>query len=62
MNVIQEITSQTAEGTSATARNIGKLAALATELRKSVAGFKLPGMEGEETMVIPPEAVEEQIS
>jgi twitching motility protein PilJ len=43
MSVIQEITSQTAEGTNATARNIGKLAALATELRKSVSGFKLPG-------------------
>ncbi|HWP95104.1 MAG TPA: methyl-accepting chemotaxis protein [Gammaproteobacteria bacterium] len=52
MNVIQEITSQTAEGTNATARNIGKLAALATELRKSVAGFKLPGMEAGETMVM----------
>ena len=52
MNVIQEITSQTAEGTNATARNIGKLATLATELRKSVAGFKLPNMEGGETMVM----------
>ena len=52
MNVIQEITSQTAEGTTATARNIGKLATLATELRKSVAGFKLPGMDSGETMVM----------
>lgn len=52
MNVIREITSQTAEGTNATARNIGKLATLATELRKSVAGFKLPNMEGSETMVM----------
>ncbi|HLU62351.1 MAG TPA: methyl-accepting chemotaxis protein [Gammaproteobacteria bacterium] len=52
MNVIQEITSQTAEGTQATARNIGKLATLATELRKSVAGFKLPNMGGGETMVM----------
>lgn len=52
MNVIQEITSQTTEGTQATARNIGKLATLATELRKSVAGFKLPNMAGGETMVM----------
>ncbi len=51
MNVIQEITSQTAEGTNATAQSIGKLAALATELRKSVAGFKLPGQDAGETMV-----------
>ena len=52
MNVIQEITTQTSEGTQATARNIGKLATLATELRKSVAGFKLPNMDGGETMVM----------
>jgi twitching motility protein PilJ len=42
MNTIQDITTQTAAGTNATAQNIGKLAALATELRKSVSGFKLP--------------------
>ncbi|BFM05256.1 methyl-accepting chemotaxis protein [Halioxenophilus aromaticivorans] len=43
MNVIQEITSQTADGTNTTASNIGNLAALAVELRESVAGFTLPG-------------------
>ncbi|EQD76366.1 methyl-accepting chemotaxis sensory transducer [mine drainage metagenome] len=42
MNVIQEITVQTAEGTEATARDIGKLADLAGTLRQTVAGFKLP--------------------
>jgi twitching motility protein PilJ len=42
MNVIQEITSQTSAGTTATARSIGNLADMATELRNSVAGFKLP--------------------
>lgn len=52
MQVIQEITSQTHEGTTATADNIGKLAALATELRKSVAGFKLPGKQEEQTVVM----------
>ncbi|HET7308351.1 MAG TPA: methyl-accepting chemotaxis protein [Gammaproteobacteria bacterium] len=43
MNSIQEITSRTSRGTSATAQAIGKLAELATQLRTSVAGFKLPG-------------------
>ncbi|MDX1454348.1 MAG: methyl-accepting chemotaxis protein [Gammaproteobacteria bacterium] len=60
MNVIQEITTQTSEGTQATARNIGKLATLATELRKSVAGFKLPNMDGGETMVMTAEMHAEQ--
>ena len=41
MNVMQEITTQTA-GTIATARSIGNLAEMAAELRLSVAGFKLP--------------------
>lgn len=47
MNVIQEITSQTASGTSTTAGAIGNLAHMASELRDSVAGFKLPGEEQE---------------
>ncbi len=42
MNVIQEITTQTSSGTNETAVSIGNLADLANELRKSVAGFKLP--------------------
>ncbi|MDZ7811120.1 MAG: methyl-accepting chemotaxis protein [Arhodomonas sp.] len=45
MNVIQEITSQTSTGTTETASSIGNLAELASDLRASVAGFKLP--EGE---------------
>ncbi len=43
MNVIQEITTQTSAGTNETAASIGNLAELANDLRKSVAGFKLPG-------------------
>ncbi len=43
MNVIQEITSQTSVGASQTAESIGNLAQLASELRRSVADFKLPG-------------------
>jgi twitching motility protein PilJ len=42
MNVIQEITSQTSSGTTATARSIGNLAEMAQEMRNSVAGFRLP--------------------
>ncbi|WP_439650173.1 methyl-accepting chemotaxis protein [Isoalcanivorax beigongshangi] len=45
MNVIQEITSQTSAGTTATARSIGNLAQMAQEMRQSVAGFRLPEHE-----------------
>jgi len=43
MNAIQEITSQTSQGASQTAESIGYLAQLASDLRRSVAHFKLPG-------------------
>jgi twitching motility protein PilJ len=43
MNAIQEITSQTSQGASQTADSIGYLAQLASDLRRSVAHFKLPG-------------------
>ncbi len=43
MNIIQEITTQTSEGTSQTASSIGNLAGLASDLKRSVSGFKLPG-------------------
>ncbi len=42
MNAIQEITSQTSQGASQTADSIGTLAQLASDLRRSVAHFKLP--------------------
>ena len=42
MTIIQEITSQTTEGTRQTASSIGALTDLADELQKSVAGFRLP--------------------
>ena len=42
MNAIQEITTQTSVGTSETASSVGNFAELANELRRSVAGFKLP--------------------
>nr|WP_006786025.1 methyl-accepting chemotaxis protein [Thiorhodospira sibirica] len=52
MNVIQEITMQTSDGTNETALSIGNLANLASELRKSVAGFKLPQSAQLETVVL----------
>jgi len=41
MQQIQEITSQTTEGTKLTAESVGQLTKLAEELRDSVSGFKL---------------------
>jgi twitching motility protein PilJ len=52
MNVIQEITMQTSDGTNEVAQSIGNLTGLATELQKSVAGFKLPESEAIETMIM----------
>jgi len=45
MNVIQEITSQTSSGVTATASSIGNLAEMAKEMRSTVAGFTLPESE-----------------
>jgi twitching motility protein PilJ len=42
MDVLQEINTETAASTSATTSAIRKLAELATQLRRSVAGFRLP--------------------
>ncbi len=52
MNVIQEITLQTSEGTEETSASIGNLSELANELRKSVAGFKLPDSDDQVETVI----------
>jgi twitching motility protein PilJ len=43
MGVIQRITSQTSQGAEQTAESIGHLTQLASDLRRSVADFKLPG-------------------
>ncbi len=45
MTIIQEITTQTSNGTNETAASIELLATLANELKKSAAGFKLPASE-----------------
>src|SRR6185437_2370207 len=43
MQVLREIAAQSADSTSATSQSIVKLADLAAALRKSIAGFRLPG-------------------
>jgi len=42
MKVIQDITTQTSEGTKQAAESIGELTGMADSLKKSVAGFQLP--------------------
>ncbi|HET9447621.1 MAG TPA: methyl-accepting chemotaxis protein, partial [Steroidobacteraceae bacterium] len=42
MGVLREISAQTAENSAATSGSVGKLAELSAQLRKSVAGFRLP--------------------
>ncbi len=42
MQVLREISTQTAEGTTATSQAIAKLSDLSTQLRRSVSGFRLP--------------------
>ncbi len=49
MQVVREISSQTAEGSTATSTSIAKLAALSAQLRKSVSGFRLPDYGGGST-------------
>ncbi len=51
MQVVREISSQTAEGSTATSTSIAKLAALSAQLRKSVAGFRLPDYGGGTTTI-----------
>ncbi len=60
MQVVREISTQTAEGSTATSTSIAKLAALSAQLRKSVAGFRLPDYGGGTTTPVsttPPAAL-----
>lgn len=65
MTVIQEITTQTSEGTQETARSIGKLTELSEDLRRSVAGFKLDStnddyFRGEDTSAVEVDEIDEE--
>jgi twitching motility protein PilJ len=51
MQVVREISTQTAESSTATSTSVAKLAALSAQLRKSVAGFRLPDYGGGTTTV-----------
>ena len=46
MDVIQEITAKTSEGSSRASASIGELSDMVKEMQTSVAGFKLPGIDG----------------
>jgi twitching motility protein PilJ len=50
MGVLKEISAQTADSTNATSAAIAKLAELSSGLRKSAAGFRLPGTTTEQTL------------
>src|SRR5476649_793158 len=49
--VLREISAQTADSSTATSTSVAKLAALSAQLRKSVAGFRLPDYGGGTTTV-----------
>ncbi len=51
MQVVRDISTQTAESSTATSTSVAKLAALSAQLRKSVAGFRLPDYSGGTTTV-----------
>lgn len=53
MTVIQEITSTTSASSEATARSIGELANMASQMRRSVEGFKLPEQQPEMSAELP---------
>ena len=52
MDVIQQITAKTSEGSNQASGSIGELSTMVMEMQKSVAGFKLPGMESVENTMI----------
>lgn len=52
MNIIQRITAETYEGTDKTTKSITDLTNLATELKKSVSGFKLPDSNDFESTIL----------
>ncbi|MDH3537622.1 MAG: methyl-accepting chemotaxis protein, partial [Gammaproteobacteria bacterium] len=56
MDVIQEITAKTSEGSNLASSSIGELSDMVKEMQKSVAGFKLPGVSSvDSTMVQDPQ-------
>jgi twitching motility protein PilJ len=52
MDVIQEITAKTSEGSNQASSSIGELSDMVKEMQTSVAGFKLPGVESLESSMM----------
>jgi twitching motility protein PilJ len=52
MDVIQEITAKTSEGSNKASSSIGELSAMVREMQNSVAGFKLPGVGSVESDIM----------
>jgi twitching motility protein PilJ len=52
MDVIQQITAKTSEGSIRASSSIGELSAQVREMQTSVAGFKLPGIGSEESTMV----------
>ena len=52
MDVIQEITAKTSEGSNKASASIGELSAMVKQMQKSVAGFKLPGVAPTDSTMI----------
>ena len=52
MDVIQEITAKTSEGSNRASSSIGELSVMVREMQTSVAGFKLPGVTSPESTVV----------
>jgi twitching motility protein PilJ len=50
MDVIQQITAKTSEGSTMASHAIGELSDMVKEMQKSVAGFKLPGVGSSQSM------------
>jgi len=56
MNVIQDITAQTSSSAAHTESSVGELTVLAQDLKKSVAGFKLPDNDHADVVELPKSA------
>ena len=52
MDVIQEITAKTSEGSNKASGSIGELSVMVKEMQTSVAGFKLPGASSDQTSIM----------
>jgi len=52
MDVIQEISGKTSEGSNRASGSIGELSVMVKEMQTSVAGFKLPGIDPAESTII----------